>query len=77
MALANSAVYLEATGHVVIAWVWLEQLLAVGERTGEFFDGKRAAARYFRVFELPKVDAQFDLLASLDRTVLEVDPAVL
>ncbi len=77
VALANSAVYLEATGHVVIAWVWLEQLLAVGDRTGEFFDGKRAAARYFRVFELPKVDAQFDLLASLDRTVLEVDPAVL
>lgn len=77
VALANSAVYLEAAGHVVVAWIWLEQLLAVGERTGAFFDGKRAAARYFFAFELPKVDPQFDLLASLDRTVLDLDPAVL
>src|SRR5690606_37277936 len=33
VALANSAVYLEAAGHVVVAWVWLEQLLALGDRT--------------------------------------------
>lgn len=77
LALANSAVYLEATGHVVVAWIWLEQLLAVGNATGDFYDGKRAAARYFFAFELPKVDAQFDLLASLDRTVLDLDPRVL
>lgn len=77
LALANSAVYLEAAGHVVMAWIWLEQLLAVGERSDAFFDGKRAAARYFYAFELPKVDPQFDLLASLDRTVLDLDPASL
>ncbi|GAA3530352.1 acyl-CoA dehydrogenase [Aeromicrobium flavum] len=77
VALANSAVYLEAAGHVVMAWIWLEQLLAVGDRRDAFFDGKRAAARYFFAFELPKVGPQFDLLASLDRTVLDVDPAVL
>ncbi|MCL3836660.1 acyl-CoA dehydrogenase [Aeromicrobium duanguangcaii] len=77
VALANSAVYLEAAGHVVVAWIWLEQLLAVGDRADAFYDGKRAAARYFFAFELPRVDAQFDLLASLDRTVLDLDPAVL
>ncbi|MBC9225530.1 acyl-CoA dehydrogenase [Aeromicrobium sp. 636] len=77
VALANSAVYLEAAGHVVMAWIWLEQLLAVGDRTDAFYDGKRAAGRYFFAFELPKVDPQFDLLASLDRTVLDLDPAVL
>lgn len=77
VALANSAVYLEAVGHVVVAWIWLEQLLAVDGRSGDFFDGKRAAARYFYRFELPKVDPQFDLLASLDRTVLDLDPRVL
>ncbi|MET0767915.1 MAG: acyl-CoA dehydrogenase [Aeromicrobium sp.] len=77
LALANSAVYLEAAGHVVVAWIWLEQLLAVGDRSDAFFDGKRAAARYFFAFELPKVDPQFDLLASLDRTVLDLDPRVL
>ncbi|WP_313407217.1 acyl-CoA dehydrogenase [Aeromicrobium sp.] len=77
VALANSAVYLEAAGHVVVAWIWLEQLMAVGDRQDAFFDGKRAAARFFFAFELPKVDPQLDLLASLDRTVLDLDPAVL
>ena len=70
--LANATVYLEAAGHVVIAWMWLEQLVAVGERTGDFYDGKRAAARYFFRWELPKVAAQLDLLASGDTTTLEM-----
>ncbi|MFF0241542.1 acyl-CoA dehydrogenase [Rhodococcus pyridinivorans] len=77
VALANSSVYLEAVGHVVVAWMWLEQLLAVGDREGDFFDGKRAAARYFFRFELPRTGPQFDLLASLDRTTLDVSPSVL
>ncbi|NMO02295.1 acyl-CoA dehydrogenase [Gordonia sp. TBRC 11910] len=75
VALANSAAYLEAAGHVVIAWIWLEQLLAVGDNVGDFYDGKRAAARYFYRFELPKTGPQFDLLDSLDRTTLDTDPA--
>ncbi|GGF54700.1 acyl-CoA dehydrogenase [Marmoricola endophyticus] len=77
LALANASVYLEATGHLVVAWLWLEQLLAAGEAEGTFYDGKRAAARYFFRFELPKVGPQLDLLASLDRTTLDLDPAVL
>ncbi len=70
--LANSSVYLEAVGHVVVAWIWLEQLLAVGDTEGAFYDGKRAAARYFHRYELPSVHPQLDLLASLDRTTLDV-----
>ncbi|ULP46100.1 acyl-CoA dehydrogenase [Mycolicibacter virginiensis] len=73
-ALANSAIYLEAFGHVVIAWIWLEQLLAAGGRAGDFFDGKRQAARYFFRYELPKTGPQLDLLESLDRTTLEMRP---
>jgi hypothetical protein len=73
-ALANSAVYLEAFGHVVIAWMWLEQLSAVAGRTGDFYDGKRQAARYFFRYELPKTGPQLDLLESLDRTTLEMQP---
>lgn len=72
--LANSSVYLEAAGHVVIAWMWLEQLLALGDRQGEFYDGKRQAARYFFRYELPKTSAQFDLLARGDRTTLDTHP---
>jgi alkylation response protein AidB-like acyl-CoA dehydrogenase len=69
--LANSTVYLEATGHVVMAWMWLEQLIAANDHHGDFYEGKRAAAQYFYTFELPKVGPQFDLLASLDRTILD------
>ncbi len=73
-ALANASVYLEAVGHVVMAWMWLEQRLVAGERPGAFYDGKRAAARYFFRYELPKTGPQFDLLESLDRTTVEASP---
>ena len=69
--LANSTIYLEAAGHVVVAWMWLEQLIAASDNQGDFYDGKRAAAQYFYAYELPKVGPQFDLLASLDRTTVD------
>ena len=71
-AMANSHVYLEAFGHIVVAWIWLEQFVAAYGRDGDFYDGKRHAARYFFRFELPKTAPQLDLLASLDRTTLEM-----
>ncbi|WP_396903101.1 acyl-CoA dehydrogenase [Mycolicibacterium sp.] len=71
-AMANSAVYLEAFGHIVVAWIWLEQVLAAEGQTGDFYDGKRQAARYFFRYELPKTAPQLDLLESLDRTTLEM-----
>ncbi|NLG47835.1 acyl-CoA dehydrogenase [Gordonia sp. (in: high G+C Gram-positive bacteria)] len=74
VALANSSVYLEAFGHVVVAWIWLEQLVAVGGRAGDFYDGKRMAARYFYAHELPQVGPWIDLLASKDTTTVEMNP---
>ena len=74
VSLANSSIYLEATGHVVIAWMWLEQLIAADGAQGDFYDGKRAAAQYFYRYELPRTGPQFDLLADLDRTTLDADP---
>ena len=56
--LANASVYLEAFGHIAIAWTWLEQALAAENRQSDFHEGKRSAARYFFQWELPKVDAQ-------------------
>ncbi|OLM10067.1 acyl-CoA dehydrogenase [Pseudonocardia sp. Ae505_Ps2] len=73
--LANASVHLEATGHVVVAWVWLEQLLAAAGRDDDLGRGKRAAARYFFRYELPRTGPWFDLLASLDRTTVDLDPA--
>ena len=71
-ALANSVVYLEAFGHVVVAWMWLEQFVAAEGRSGDFYDGKRQAARYFFRYELPRTAPQLDLLESLDRTTLDM-----
>jgi len=70
--LANATVYLEAFGHVVVAWIWLEQALAAHGRAGDFYDGKRQACRYFFGWELPRTGPQFDLLERLDDTTLEM-----
>jgi butyryl-CoA dehydrogenase len=72
--LANASAYMEAFGHVVIAWVWLEQFLACTGRHGAFYDGKRQAARFFFGHELPKTAAQFALVERGDRAVLDMDP---
>ncbi len=74
LALANATVYLEALGHVVVAWLWLEQMIVAGHQQGTPYEGKRSAGRYFFTYELPKTTAQWDLLDSLDRTTLDVDP---
>ncbi|WP_181312560.1 acyl-CoA dehydrogenase [Nocardioides campestrisoli] len=75
--LADATAYLEATGHVVVAWLWLELWLVAEGREGAFHDGKRAATAYFFGRELPKVGPMLDLLASGDRTTLDLDPACL
>jgi alkylation response protein AidB-like acyl-CoA dehydrogenase len=74
LGLANASLYLEAVGHTVLAWIWLEQLLAVGDAQGDFYDGKRAAAAYFFRYELPRTGPQLDLLSTLDRTTLDTRP---
>jgi butyryl-CoA dehydrogenase len=63
---------MEAVGHLVIAWMWLEQMRAADGHTGDFYDGKRQAGRYFFHYELPKTGPQLDLLKSLDRTTIEM-----
>jgi alkylation response protein AidB-like acyl-CoA dehydrogenase len=71
-AMANSVAYMEATGHLVIAWMWLEQWCAAHGQTGDLYDGKRQAARYFFRYELPRAQPQLDLLESMDRTTIEM-----
>ncbi|OBI44044.1 acyl-CoA dehydrogenase [Mycobacterium sp. E796] len=73
-AMANSVIYLEAVGHLVVAWMWLEQFMAAGEHEGDFYEGKRQAARYFFSYELPRTGPQLDLLAALDRTTVDMRP---
>ncbi|MYN03889.1 acyl-CoA dehydrogenase [Pseudoduganella sp. DS3] len=76
--LANATAYLEAVGHVVLAWIWLQQAMAAVASLPEdddFRRGKLQACRYFYQWELPKVQPQLDLLASLDTTTLDMQDA--
>ncbi len=71
-ALANATPYLQAFGHVVLAWLWLDVALAAQatqQATKQASEpmsdpmsdpmraGKLAAMRYFFDYELPKIDA--------------------
>jgi alkylation response protein AidB-like acyl-CoA dehydrogenase len=77
--LANSSVYLEAFGHAVVAWIWLEQSLMASknfnEADSDFYRGKLQACRYFFLWELPKVGPMLDLLESIDTTALDMQEA--
>ncbi|MEV0900220.1 acyl-CoA dehydrogenase [Actinoplanes sp. NPDC049802] len=74
-ALANATAYLDAAGHLVIAWLWLEQLLAAEGKEGAFYEGKRLAARYFVTHELPRIAPMLDLLDSGDTLLRDMDDA--
>lgn len=78
--LANASLYLEAFGHMAVAWIWLQQALVAtaagdGGADAGFYHGKLQACRYFFRWELPKVDQQLDLLASIDTTTLDMQDA--
>ncbi|WP_374580792.1 acyl-CoA dehydrogenase [Pseudoduganella sp.] len=74
--LANATVYLEAVGHVVVAWIWLQQAMAAARLPDDNFRrGKLQACRYFYQWELPKVQPQLDLLERLDTTALDMQDA--
>jgi butyryl-CoA dehydrogenase len=76
-ALANATPYLDAAGHLVIAWMWLEQAIAAYGKEGAFYDGKRLAARYFFSHELPRTGPLFDLLDSRDTLLADLDDELL
>lgn len=81
LALANATLYLNAVGHIVIAWMWLLQgVAAQAEATSalaadrDYYAGKLAACRYFFRYELPKVFAELALVRDLDDTCLRLTP---
>ncbi|GIF18239.1 butyryl-CoA dehydrogenase [Actinoplanes tereljensis] len=77
VALANSTAYLDAAGHLVIAWMWLSQHAATEGKEGDFYEGKRLAARYFVTHELPRVGPLLDLLDTRDTLLADLNPRVL
>ncbi len=70
-ALANAVPYMQAFGHTVLAWMWLELALA-SQADGDAQAGRRAAARYFFHYELPKIDAWLNVVQARDMTCADL-----
>jgi alkylation response protein AidB-like acyl-CoA dehydrogenase len=68
-ALANAVPYLQAFGHTVLAWVWLDVALAAhAAPPSAARTGRLAAMRFFFHYELPKIGAWLQVVSSRDQT---------
>jgi len=72
-ALANAVPYMQAFGHVVIAWTWLElALVADATKTEAAAQGVASATRYFYHYELPRIEAWLRVVESRDMTCADM-----
>ncbi|MCY7371601.1 MAG: acyl-CoA dehydrogenase, partial [Polaromonas sp.] len=71
-ALANAVPYMQAFGHTVLAWIWLDVALAsdaaVATKSGAAHAGFSGATAYFYAYELPKIVAWLKVVESRDQT---------
>ncbi|MBT6175599.1 MAG: acyl-CoA dehydrogenase [Deltaproteobacteria bacterium] len=81
-ALADASLFLEAFGHTVVAWIWLEQALVaqgkLDETSGKasgFYGGKISAARYFFRYELSDVPNKLNIVMGMHGECLTMDVA--
>jgi butyryl-CoA dehydrogenase len=71
-ALANAVPYLQAFGHTVIAWIWLDVAASLEGNDTPAAQGRRAACRYFFRYELPKISAWLSVVKSRDLTCADL-----
>jgi alkylation response protein AidB-like acyl-CoA dehydrogenase len=75
-ALPNAVPYMQAFGHTVLAWMWLDVSLAVQEADATYSVASRAgitgANQYFYHYELPKIDAWLAVVSSRDMTCADL-----
>ena len=74
--IADAWLYADAIGHVVIAWIWLEQFLASEDMVDVFGESKRATAQYFYTYELPNVTTWLNILNARHDLLLKVDSKI-
>ncbi len=71
-ALANAVPYMQAFGHTVLAWIWLDVALAAlaldATKSIAATAGRLGATRYFYHYELPKIGAWLNVVESRDQT---------
>jgi butyryl-CoA dehydrogenase len=71
-ALANAVPYLQAFGHTVVAWIWLDVVSTLGADKTAAAQGRRAACRYFYRYELPLITAWLAVVNSRDQTCADL-----
>ncbi|MDD0810049.1 acyl-CoA dehydrogenase [Curvibacter sp. RS43] len=73
-ALANAVPYMQAFGHTVLAWIWLDVALAVraSGSSDAAAQGRLAATRFFFHYELPKIGAWLRVVETRDQTCAEL-----
>ncbi len=75
-ALANAVPYMQAFGHTVLAWIWLDVALAAqaqdATKSGAVYAGCTGATAYFYHYELPKIGAWLRVVAQRDRTCADL-----
>lgn len=71
-ALANAVPYMQAFGHTVLAWIWLDVALAARQADTANLTppnaGRLGATRYFFHYELPKIGAWLKVVETRDAT---------
>jgi Acetyl-CoA dehydrogenase C-terminal like len=75
-ALANAVPYMQAFGHTVLAWIWLDVALSA-QKQGDTnsianYQGRTWANRYFYHYELPKIGAWLKVVESRDMTCADL-----
>ena len=77
-ALANAVPYMQAFGHTVLAWIWLD--VALASRQSKDInsiannEGRALATRYFYHYELPKTAAWLKVVETRDMTCADFPP---
>jgi butyryl-CoA dehydrogenase len=81
-ALANATPYLQAFGHVTVAWIWLAVAVAAqrsldraGTTERDLLLGKLQSMRYFFDYELPKIQAWLSVVANRNSTCRDMQEA--
>jgi butyryl-CoA dehydrogenase len=78
-ALPNAVPYMQAFGHMVLAWIWLDVVLAALDKDAAQADaatqGRAGAARYFFRYELPKIGAWLAVVETRDTTCADLSEA--
>ena len=75
-ALANAVPYMQAFGHTVLAWIWLDVALAAlamdATKSIASTAGRLGATRYFYHYELPKIGAWLQVVQARDLTCADM-----